>query len=270
MKITVDTDSALITIADPTGIKSVPFADPEAFNILSRAWLRCGWDAKYVYSFTWMGRPIIQLPEDMLRLQEVIYAVKPDVIVETGVAHGGSLVFYAGLFRAMGRGRVIGVDVEIRPHNRAALEAHELHSMISLIEGDSTAKPTADRVRAFIRPNERVMVCLDSNHRKAHVLAELSLYAPLVTKDSYIVVMDGIMGDLPGAPRSVMDGIMGDLPGAPRSQPDWAYDNPKEAAREFVVRNPSFVIEEPAFRFNEGIVNRRVTYWPDAFLRRIA
>src|SRR4030095_12011976 len=108
--------------------------------------LRSGWDTKYVYGFTWLGRPIIQLPEDLIRVQEVIYRVKPDVVIETGVAHGGSLVFYASLLTAMGRGRVIGVDIEIRPHNRAALEAHPLMSRITLIEANSITPETANRV----------------------------------------------------------------------------------------------------------------------------
>src|SRR6185369_4105947 len=119
---------------------------PEAFRILSKLWLRSGWDTKYVYSFTWLGRPIIQLPEDLIRVQEVIYRVKPDVIVETGVAHGGTLVFYATLCKAMGRGRVIGIDIDIRAHNRAAIENHELASYITLVSGDSIAADTIAQV----------------------------------------------------------------------------------------------------------------------------
>src|SRR5713101_8079265 len=124
------------------GEVSYPFASQEAFRIVSEAWLQCGWDTKYVYSFTWMGRPLIQNAEDLLRIQEVIYRVKQAVLIETGVAHGGSLIFYAGLFKAMGHGRVIGVDVEIRPHNRKAIEAHELFAGIALIEGDSISPAT--------------------------------------------------------------------------------------------------------------------------------
>ena len=221
---------------------------------MSEAWLRVGWDNKHVYSFTWMGRPIIQLPEDMVRLQETIYQVKPDVIIETGIAHGGSLVFYASLLKAMGRGRVIGVDIEIRPHNRAALEAHELFSLITLVEGSSISQETIERVKALIEPNERVMVFLDSCHTKDHVLAELRAYSPLVTKGSYIVAMDGIMGNLVGAPRT---------------QPDWSWNNPKTAAKEFVENNSEFVLEEPEFVFNEGSVKERVTYWPGGFIRRL-
>jgi cephalosporin hydroxylase len=228
---------------------------PEAFHILSKLWLRSGWDTKYVYSFTWLGRPIIQLPEDLLRLQEVIYRVKPDVIVETGVAHGGSLIFHASLCKAMGKGRVIGVDVEIRPHNRSAIEAHELFSFITLIEGDSIAPSIVEQVNAHVKSGETAMVLLDSDHSKAHVLAELNAYAPLVTRDSYIVAMDGIMEDVVGAPRT---------------RPDWSWNNPRQAALEFVAARPEFEIEEPAFLFNEGQINERVTYCPSAFLKRVS
>ena len=119
----IDFDSSTVRVREAGAEREFPLASPEAFAAVSRAWLRCGWDTKYVYSFTWLGRPIIQLPDDMLRIQEVIYAVRPDVIIETGVAHGGSLVFYASLCKALDRGRGIGIDVEIRKQNRAALES---------------------------------------------------------------------------------------------------------------------------------------------------
>lgn len=254
MKITIDTDAAIVTVLDQGAPRTLPLSSAEAFEIISEAWLRAGWDVKYIYSFTWLGRPIIQLPEDMFRLQEVIYRVKPDVIVECGVAHGGSLVFYAGLCRLMGKGRVIGVDIEIRPHNRTAIEAHPLFDLITLIESDSKHPETLERVKAAIAPGETIMVMLDSNHSKAHVLAELEAYAPLVTPGSYIVAMDGIMSRLVGAPRS---------------KPDWGDNNPRQAAIEWVASAPDFVIEEPSFAFNEGTVRQRVTYWPDAFLLRV-
>ena len=214
MKITIDTDKALVTADQGGASRELPLASAEAFALISDAWLRAGWDAKYVYSFTWLGRPMIQLPEDMIRLQEVIYHMQPDVIVETGVAHGGALVFYAGLCKLMGKGRVIGVDLEIRPHNRAALESHTLNELMTLIEGDLTAPETVAAVKRMIGPDESVMVFLDSNHTKPHVLAELDAYAPLVTPGSYIVAMDGIMGQLVGAPRSA---------------PDWGDNNPEQA-----------------------------------------
>lgn len=226
----------------------------EAFRVLSKLWLRSGWDTKYVYSFTWLGRPIIQLPEDMMRIQEVIYQVRPDVIIETGVAHGGSLVFYASLCQGMGRGRVIGIDIEIRPHNRKAIEAHELVQYITLVEGNSIDENIVKTVKSFINPGERVIVILDSNHTKEHVIAELDAYSGLVSVGSYIVACDGIMETLVGAPRS---------------NDDWMWNNPKAAAEDFVKDNDKFVIEEPQFLFNEGLVTERVTYWPSAFLRRI-
>src|ERR1700752_3020875 len=169
---------------------------PEAFEAISAAWLRCGWDVKYVYGFTWMGRPVIQLPEDMIRIQEVIWRLRPDVVIETGVAHGGSLVFYASLFAAMNHGRAVGIDIEIRPHNRAAIESHPLARFITLIEGSSVDPGTVAAVRATIAPEEQALVILDSNHSRAHVEAELEAYAPLVAPGSYIVACDGIMAQV--------------------------------------------------------------------------
>src|SRR5262245_43982724 len=254
--ITLDLKAGTLSVRHEDGRhEQHPLATPQAFAIVSRAWLRAGWDNKHVYSFTWQGRPIVQLPEDMVRIQEVIYTVRPDVIIETGVAHGGSLVFYATLCRAMDCGRVIGVDVHIRPCNRAAIEAHPLASLITLIEGNSTDPAVVAEVRSQIQPEETVMVLLDSCHTKDHVLAELEAYSPLVAPGSYLVAMDGIMGDLAGAPRT---------------QPDWTWNNPSQAALEFVRRHPQFAIEEPGFLFNEGTVEHRVSYWPSAFVKRIS
>ncbi len=254
--ITIDDDTITITITLPDGTtRSCGLGTPEGFAILSKLWLRSGWDTKYVYSFAWLGRPIIQLPEDMIRIQELIYALKPDVIVETGIAHGGSLIFYAGLCKLIGRGRIVGVDIEIRPHNRAAIEAHELFPLISMIEGSSVEPAIVAQVASQIRPGERVLVLLDSNHTRDHVLAELRAYAPLVSPGSYIVAMDGIMQEVVGAPRT---------------KPEWTWDNPQTAVREFLAETSGFVLEEPPFPFNEGDVKERVTYWPNAFLRRLS
>jgi len=234
---------------------SLGIGTPEAFSLISEAWLRSGWDTKYVYSFSWMGRPIIQLPEDMIRIQEAIYTLKPDVIVETGIAHGGSLLFYASLFEAMGHaGKVIGIDIEIRPHNRKAIEAHELFGYLTMIEGSSVAPEIVDKVKAQIPAGKKVMVVLDSNHTKGHVLAELKAYGDLVTQGSYIVATDGIMGDLVGAPRS---------------QPDWEWNNPRVAAEAFLAERPDFILAPPAFPFNEGLIRDQVTYWPGAWLKRV-
>ena len=252
--ITIDLEGGVVSVQDGDNASTHSIDTPEAFEIVSNAWLRVGWDTKHVYTFTWLGRPMIQLPEDMIRLQEVIYTVKPDVIIENGVAHGGSLVFYASLCKSMEKGRVVGIDVEIRPHNRKAIEAHFLSPLIALIEGSSTAPEIVEQARAQVKEGETVMVMLDSNHTKEHVLAELNAYAPLVSQGSYIVAMDGIMEQVAGAPRT---------------QPDWTWNNPKAAALEFVRDNPDFVIEEPPFLFNEGSVTKRVTYWPSAFIKRI-
>lgn len=250
----IDEARGVVIVDGPDGETVHKMDSAEAFRLVSKAWVRCGWDAKYVYSFSWMGRPVIQLPEDMLRIQEVIYRVKPDVIVETGVAHGGSLIFYASLFKAVGKGRVIGIDIEIRPHNRAAIEAHEMKPLITLVEGSSVAPDVVSQVRSLVAPGETVLVLLDSNHTKAHVLAELEAYGPMVTPGSYIVATDGIMKEVVGAPRTA---------------PDWDWNNPLDAAAEFAASHPEFVLEEPAFPFNEGVVTERVTYWPKGFLRRV-
>lgn len=251
--IKIDMEAGMVLLDGKDGDVSYPIGTPEAFAVISRAWLRSGWDTKYVYSFSWMGRPVIQLPEDMLRIQEAIYQVKPDVIIETGIAHGGSLIYYASLFKAMGKGRVIGVDIEIRPHNRAAIEAHELYPYITMIEGSSVAPEIVSQVADLIKPGEKVMVILDSNHSKAHVLAELEAYSPLVSKGSYIVATDGIMGELVGAPRS---------------SEDWSWNNPRDAALEFVAKNSEFRIELPHIPFNEGSITQPVTYWPSAWILR--
>jgi cephalosporin hydroxylase len=252
--LTIDELLGRVTIQHEDGSAEEHKLDtPEAFEAISAAWLRCGWDVKYVYGFTWMGRPVIQLPEDMFRIQEVIWRVRPDVIVETGVAHGGSLIFYASLFEAMGHGRAFGIDIDIRKPNRAAIEAHHLATRITLVEGNSTAPDTFAAVRHCVDPDESVLVVLDSNHSRTHVEAELKLYAPLVSPGSYIVACDGIMAQLAGAPRTA---------------PDWTWNNPITAVESFLANNPNFVLEEPGFPFNEGVVRNRVTYWPKSFLRR--
>ena len=250
----IDLDKGLVRVWKSGRAAEYSLGSAEGFQAVSQAWLRAGWDAKYVYSFAWMGRPIIQLPEDMFRLQEVIFSVKPDLIVETGVAHGGSLVFYATLCKALGRGHVVGVDIDIRTHNRSAIEAHPLAPFITLIEGDSASDAVVAQVADHVHPGDTVMVLLDSLHTKEHVHAELEAYAPLVSPGSYIVAMDGIMGQVVGAPRT---------------SPTWTRDNPREAALAFAGEHPEFALVEPEFVFNEGSVASRTTYWPDAFLKRL-
>ena len=253
--IKIDLEAGVLSVADGGETSTYKLGTPKAFAIISQLWLRAGWDSKYVYSFTWLGRPIIQLPDDMIRIQEVIFSVKPDVIVETGVAHGGSLIFYASLCKAMEHGRVIGIDIEIRPHNRKAIEAHPLFPFITLIEGNSVEPAVVEKVREQISETDKTLILLDSCHTKAHVLAELNAYSSLVTPGSYIVAMDGIMANLAGAPRT---------------QSDWTWNNPQNAALEFVTEHPEFTIEEPQFLFNEGTITERITYWPSAFIKRVS
>ena len=251
--IEIDEDAGTVTEIGNGMRRTLALGSREGFALVSRAWLRAGWDAKHVYTFTWMGRPVIQLPEDLLRVQEVIHATRPEVIVETGVAHGGSAIFYASLFEAMGRGRVVAVDIEIRPHNRTAIEAHPLFNRITLIEGDSIADETVRRVREAVGDAASVMVLLDSRHSRAHVLSELQAYAPLVTSGSYIVACDGIM-------RQVVGGR--------RTDPSWLTDNPVSAVTDFLAAHPEFRRAQPAFAFDESGACDPITYWPDGWLQR--
>jgi len=253
MKLTIDTEQKTLVCETATGLEQLPLYSDRAFDLLAEQWVKVGWNQRYPYTFSWFGRPIIQLPEDMVRTQEVIYRVKPDVILETGVAHGGSLIFYASLCKALGRGRVIGIDIEIRPHNRQAIEAHELASLITLIEGSSTTPEIVDKAKSLLRPGERVLVLLDSNHTRQHVLDELEAYHGLVSSGSYIVATDGIMKDLTDVPRG---------------QVGWDLDNPATAAQEFAHRHPEFVLEQPAWPYNESGLARNITHWPSAWLRR--
>ena len=253
MKITIDTDAKTLRCDEHGQVRTLDLYSEVAFEILSQQWLKVGWNQKYVYSFSWMGRPIIQLPEDLVRVQEVIYRVKPDVVVETGVAHGGSLIFYASLMTAMGKGRVIGIDIEIRPHNRRAIEAHEMKPLIELVEGSSINPAIVASVKSMVKPGETCLVILDSNHTKAHVAAELRAYHTLVTPGSYIVATDGSMRDLHDVPRGT---------------PAWKDDHPCAAAQEFVLAHPGFVLEQPPWPFNESALSRNITHWPDSYLLR--
>ena len=254
MKVTIDFTAGIVEVISSSEQRALPIYSADAFKAVSKAWLKIGWVAKYTYGFTWMGRPIIQLPEDLIRIQEVIYRLKPDLIIETGVAPGVSLIFYASLCKAMGAGRVVGIDVEIRPHNRAAIDAHPMRPLITLVEGSSIDAGVISQVRNLVAPGETVLVILDSNHSKNHVLAELEAYAPLVTSGSYIVATDGIMEMLHDAPRG---------------KPEWEHDNPAAAVDEFAGRHREFAREEPPFPFNEGSIGYRVTHWPRAFLKRV-
>ncbi|MDP9203385.1 MAG: cephalosporin hydroxylase family protein [Gemmatimonadota bacterium] len=211
--------------------------------------------AKYSYNFFWFGRPIIQYPQDIVALQEIIAAVQPDLIIETGIAHGGSLIFSASLLElnAVCGGppdaEVLGVDIDIRPHNRVKIESHPLHNRISMIEGSSIAPEIIQQVRAKAALKQRIMVCLDSNHTHDHVLAELEAYAPLTSVGSYCVVFDTVIEDLPAE-------MFPDRPWGPGN-------NPKTAVRAFLKAHCEFEIDQS---MNGKL---RISVSPDGYLRRI-
>lgn len=197
----------------------------------SARWLRQTHDLKYDYNFSWFGRPVLQLPQDLMALQELVFAVRPDRIVETGIAHGGSLVFFASLLHLLDQGgRVLGIDVDIRAHNRRELDAHPMRKHIDLLQGSSIAASTVAAVRDAVADCERVMVVLDSDHTEAHVLAELRSYAPLVTAGSYLVVCDTVVEDLG-------DDAFPDRPWGPGN-------SPKSAVAKFLAECPDFVVDE--------------------------
>jgi cephalosporin hydroxylase len=253
MRITLDTDKGVL-IQEEGGRKTrFDLYSNEAFELLSKAWLKVGWNQRYTYTFSWLGRPVIQLPEDLIRYQETIWKLKPDLIIETGVCHGGSLIFSASMCKLIGKGRVIGIDIDIRPHNRKALEEHELFSYMTLIQGSSIDPKIVQQVKDQVNKGDKVLILLDSNHTKLHVMHELNAYAPLVTQDSYIIVADGLMEDLYDTPRG---------------KEEWKEDNPKAAVLEFVQSHPEFELQEPAWPFNESPLNKNITHWPGAWLKR--
>ncbi|SEB05343.1 cephalosporin hydroxylase family protein [Rubrimonas cliftonensis] len=254
MKLTIDDDAATLHVTDADGERTLPLYCDEAFALISRHYVRVGWNQKYSYTFSWLGRPVIQLPDDMMRLQEAIFMTRPELIIETGVAHGGSLIFYASLFEAMGAGRVLGVDIEIRPHNRAAIEAHPMSRRIELVEGSSTAPEVIAQARAAAAKAQRVMVILDSDHSHAHVTAELEAYADLVTPGCHLVATDGVMREVAGTPRG---------------KPCWLTDNPANAAEDFARRRADFVLERPAPPWSEAAAVPEITHFPSAWLRRL-
>ncbi|MCH9628163.1 MAG: hypothetical protein S4CHLAM2_18180 [Chlamydiales bacterium] len=249
MKYTIDTEARTLT----TDEQELPLYSPQAFEILSTTWLKVGWNAHYHYTFTWMGRPALQLPEDLIRLQEVIWELKPDVIIETGVAMGGSLLFYATLCHAQNKGRVIGIDIDLRPHNRAQLEAHPLAPYLTLIDGSSADPELVSKLN--FSSSDTVLVILDSNHSREHVLKELELFSPLVSVDSYLVVADGFK-------RFLTD--------VPRGKEFWSWDNPSCAVEEFLSLHPEFILEEPERRYNRSSVRFPVTHFHNAWLRKQA
>jgi cephalosporin hydroxylase len=222
----------------------------ENLQQVTREWFLQASRHEYSYHFSWLGRPIIQFPQDIVAMQELIWNIKPDAIVETGVAHGGALVLYASLLELLGAdGIVVGVDIDIRPHNRRAITEHALAHRIRLIEGSSVDEATFAQVRHVLGDRRRVLVALDSNHTHEHVLRELNLYSPLISRGSYLVVMDSVIEDLPED----------FFPNRP-----WGRgNNPKTAIWEFLHSNDRFEIDR------ELEAKLQITVAPDGYLRCI-
>ena len=221
---------------------------------LSRVWSRETNQYRYTYNFSWLGRPIIQYPQDMVAMQEIIWEVKPDLIIETGIAHGGSLIFSAAMLELVaacggGEGEVFGIDIDIRPHNRKAIEEHPMYKRISMIQGSSTAPDVIAQAVEKAKGKKRVLVILDSNHTHDHVRAELEAYALLASVGSYCVVMDTVIEDMP-------EGFFPDRP--------WGKgNNPKTAVWEYLKTNMKFEIDK-------AIQNKLlITVAPDGYLKRV-
>lgn len=206
--------------------------EDSVFRDLSKSWFSHASTHEYSYHFTWLGRPIIQFPQDIIALQEIIWKVAPDVIVETGIARGGSLIFSASMLELLGgeRRRVVGIDIDIRPHNRVAIDAHPLARRITMIEGSSTDPEVLEQVRGMVASGERVLVILDSNHTHEHVLRELELYSPLVEPGSYLIAFDTVIESMPA---DFSEG-----------RPWGPGDNPSTAVRQFLETTDRFEVDE--------------------------
>ncbi|MDY7055161.1 cephalosporin hydroxylase family protein [Limnospira fusiformis] len=217
---------------------------------LTLDWIIDSARVKYTYKFSWMGRPIIQFPQDMIAMQEIIWKVKPDLIIETGIAHGGSLIFYSSMLELMGgEGQILGIDVDIRQHNRVEIEKHPMFKRITMIEGSSIDDEIVKQVYDVAQDKGTVLVVLDSNHTHDHVLKELELYSPLVTKDSYLVVFDTVVEDMP-------EDFFPDRP--------WGKgNNPKTAVWEFLETNKRFEIDK---NIDSKLL---ITVAPDGYLKCI-
>lgn len=218
---------------------------------LSRIWVREVSRYKYTYNFTWMGRPIIQTPQDMVAMQEIIWATKPDLIIETGIAHGGSLIYYASLLEMIGGdGYVLGIDVDIREHNRVEIEKHPMFKRIKMIQGSSVAADTVAAVAEHVKGKKSVLVILDSNHTHDHVLQELKLYSPFVTLNNYLVAYDTLVEDMP---EDLMN----------PDRPWGKGNNPKTAVWEFLRTSDQFEIDKA---IEAKIL---ITVAPDGYLKRV-
>lgn len=224
--------------------------DPDALQH-TRNWFEHVSNFDYSYHFTWMGIPIIQFPQDIIAMQEIIWQVKPDLIIETGIARGGSILFNASMLELIGGdGVVIGIDIDIRTHNRKEIEAHPMFRRVKMIEGSSVSQEVLSQVKNIAKDKQRVMVILDSNHTHDHVLAEIEQYHSFVSLDSYLLVFDTIIEDMP--------------PSFSKGKPWNVGDNPKTAVHEFLRRNTDFVIDR---QFQDKLL---ITVAPDGYLKRIS
>jgi len=199
------------------------------FKKLSQRWFDISLKYEYPYHFTWLGRPIIQYPQDILIIQELIWKIKPDLVIETGIARGGSLIFSASILELIGKGNVIGIDVDIRKHNREEIEKHPMFKRIKMIEGSSIDKKIVKKIFKLAERKKKILVLLDSSHTHSHVLEELKSYSPLVNKGSYVVVFDTVLEDMP----------KNSFPNRPWDK----GDNPKTAVKEFVKKSNRFKID---------------------------
>jgi cephalosporin hydroxylase len=205
--------------------------------------------SKYSYNFTWMGRPIIQYPQDIMAIQEIIYQVQPDLIIETGIAHGGSLILHASICELIGKGEVLGIDIDIRAHNKSEIEKHKMFKRISMIEGSSISPDIISKVAEIAKGKEKVIVILDSNHTHDHVLEEMKLYSGFVTKESYLMVFDTIVEDLPESKEN--------------DRPWHKGNNPKTAVWQFLKTNDNFEIDS-------AIDNKLlISVSPSGFLKKV-
>ncbi|MDO8435804.1 MAG: CmcI family methyltransferase [bacterium] len=216
-------------------------------EVAGMEWVKAAAENKLSYEVDWLGVPAIQTPEDLILVQELIFRIKPDFVVETGIAHGGGLIFYASLLELLGKGKVIGIDIEIREHNRKVIEAHSLSKKIELIEASSTSEEVIEALRNKIPKGSKVLVFLDSDHTKAHVLKELELYREFIISGCYIVVFDTITSMLADA------GI---------ADKKYIKNTPMEAVQEFLKQNDNFIIDK---EFNKLFVS----YSPDGYLKRV-
>jgi len=207
------------------------YSQDAEFKENSLKWTQESMEKQYVYNFQWMGRPIIQYPQDILAMQEIFWDVKPDLIIETGIAHGGSIIFSASMLELIGGdGEVVGIDIDIREHNRAKIEGHSMYKRVTLIEGSSTSEEVYEQVKELVKGKQKILVVLDSNHTHEHVLKELNLYGSLVSKNSYLIVLDTFVEDMP-------KGFFKDRP--------WDVgNNPKTAVREFLSQHTDFEIDQ--------------------------